>query len=90
MPKYVIERSMPDLDKLSAAQLRQAAADSAGMIRELGSAIHWINSYITADKMYCVFVAPNEEVILEHARCLGLPADKVAKVVAIADPAAAE
>jgi hypothetical protein len=60
------------------------------MNRELGSQISWIHSYVTGDKMYCVFVAPDEDVIIEHARCLGMPADKISKVLAICDPATAE
>jgi Protein of unknown function (DUF4242) len=90
MPKFVIERNMAGAGKLTPGQLREAASKSNLMIRELGSEIKWLTSYVTDEKVYCVFVAPSEDIILEHARCIGLPADKISKVAATIDPGSGE
>jgi hypothetical protein len=80
MPKFLIERDMPGAGKLTPAQLREAAGKSNSVIRELGGEIKWLTSYIADDKVYCGWVAPGEDAILEHARRAGFPADKVSKV----------
>jgi len=86
VPKFMIERNMPGLGKLTPDQMQEAAAKSNMLIRELGSEIKWIQSFVTADKLYCVYVAPGEDVILEHARCADIPADKISKVISTIDP----
>jgi hypothetical protein len=86
MPKYVIERELPGIGESTIDQLRAASASSNQVIADLGPEIRWLESFVTDNKMYCVYVAPSEEIILEHARCVGLPADRISKVVAIADP----
>lgn len=90
MPKFVIEREMPGLGNLSPAQMREAAAKSNLVIRELGSEIKWITSYVTDEKLFCVFVAPSEDVIREHARCVGFPANAIRKVTTAVDPSTGE
>ncbi len=90
MPKFVIEREMPDVGSLTADQLRDAAHQSNQVIRELGPEIRWIMSYITDNKIYCVFIAPDEDIIREHALCLGVPADRISRVVTTIDPATGE
>lgn len=86
MPKFLIERTIPGAGKSTPAQLREGAKNSNAVVRELGPEIKWLHSYITDDKVYCVFAAPSEEIIIEHARCLGVPADRVAKITAVTDP----
>ena len=90
MPKFVIERTVPGVGKLTPSQLREGSAKSNAVVRELGPEIKWLTSYITDDKVYCVFVAPSDEIILEHACCVGIPADKISKVAAVTDPASGE
>jgi hypothetical protein len=90
MPKFVIEREMPGVGKLTPTQIREASTKSNLVIRELGSEIKWITSYVAGDKMYCVFVAPDENVIREHARCVDMPASKISRVVTTADPSTGE
>ncbi len=90
MPKYVIEREMPGAGNLTREQLRGASAKSNAVINELGPEIKWVESYVTGDKVYCVYIAANEDIVLEHARCAGLPANRISKVSAIIDPASAE
>ncbi len=90
MPKFVIEREMPSVGELSPEQLREAAAVSRRVVGELGPEIHWLTSYITTDKVYCVFVAPDDDILLEHARCAGFPVDRISKVVTAIDPSTAE
>jgi hypothetical protein len=90
MPKYVIERDMPNVGKITPAELKAAAAKSYKVMRELGSEINWITSYVTENKMYCVFVAPNKDVVIEHARCMDMPVDRISPVTAIADAATGE
>ncbi|HLN17377.1 MAG TPA: DUF4242 domain-containing protein [Acidimicrobiales bacterium] len=86
MPKYVIERDLPGAGELSADELRNISQQSNKVICDLGPEIHWLHSYVTDDKLYCVYIAPDEDIIFEHARCGGFPADRVTRVVAIIDP----
>ena len=90
MPKYIIERDMPGVGGLSAAQLQGAAKTSCGVLNKLGPQIQWVESYVTGDKIYCVYIAPNEEMIREHARQGGFPANKISEVKATIDPTTAE
>lgn len=86
MPKYVIERELPGAGQLSAADLQGISAKSNHVIGELGPEIRWLTSYVTDDKLYCVYVAPDEDIILEHARCGAFPADRISRVSAVIDP----
>jgi hypothetical protein len=86
MPKYVIERELPGAGDLSAEDLQAISQKSNKVIGELGPEIRWLTSYVTEDKIYCVYVAPDADVIEEHARCGGFPADKITKVSAVIDP----
>jgi Protein of unknown function (DUF4242) len=86
MPKYVIERALSGAGNLSAAELQGMAAKSNHVIGELGPEIRWLTSYVTDDKIYCVYVAPEEDILLEHARCGGFPADRISKVSTVIDP----
>ena len=90
MPKYVIERELPGAGKLSAAELQDISAKSNKVISELGPEIKWLQSYVTDDKIYCVYVAPDTDVIFEHARCGGFPCDLVSKVSVVIDPSTGE
>src|SRR5438477_343614 len=86
MPKYVIERELPGAGKLTADELQGIAAKSNQVLSNLGPEIKWLTSYVAEDKIYCVYVAPDEDIILEHARCGGFPADRVTVVSAVIDP----
>lgn len=90
MPKYVVEREMPGVGGLSAEQLRGAAQGSCGVIAAMGPQIQWVQSYVTGNKIYCVYIAPDEATVREHARQGGLPANSVALVTSIIDPTTAE
>ena len=90
MPKYVIEREVPGAGKMTPDQLTVISQTSCGVLRKLGSEIQWVNSYVTDDKIYCVYIAPNEEMIREHARQGGFPANRVSQVRAGIDPTTAE
>jgi len=90
MPKFVIERSIPGAEKLSSAELQAVAQRSCGVLRELGPSVQWLESYVTQDKVYCVYVAPDEAAVREHARRGGFPADRVARVARMIDPTTAE
>jgi hypothetical protein len=85
MPKFVIERELPGAGSLSAQELHDISEKSNKVIRELGD-LQWITSYVTDDKIYCVYLAPDEDVLQEHARCGGFPANTIAKVSAVIDP----
>ena len=87
---YVIERAMPGLGKLTPADLKGAAQKSCGVLRDLGPEITWLHSYVTGDKMYCVYLAPNKEMVREHARQGGFPATEVNEVSTIIGPKTAE
>jgi len=90
MPKYVIERDIPGAGKLTGDQLHAISQKSCGVLQKLGSQIQWVESYVTADKIYCVYIAPNEALVLEHARQGGFPANRVSEVMQIIDPTTAE
>jgi len=90
MPKYVIERELPGAGKLSAADLKGVAAKSNGVLQKLGPSIQWEQSYVVDDKIYCVYIAPNEAMVREHARLGGFPANKVSEVRVTIDPTTAE
>jgi len=90
MPKYVIEREIPDAGKLTAEQLKGISQTSCGVLSKLGPQIQWVHSYVTGDKIYCIYNAPNEEMVREHARQGGFPANSVARVTSIIDPTTAE
>ena len=90
MPKFVIEREIPGAGKLSHRELQSISQTSCGVLRELGPEIQWIQSYVTDDKIYCVYLAANEELVREHARQGGFPANRIARVRAVIEPATAE
>ena len=90
MPKFVIERELPGAGKLSADELRGVAQKSCSVLGNLGPQIQWQESFVTDDKIYCVYIAPNEEMVREHAKQGGFPANAVAKVRTIIDPTTAE
>ncbi len=90
MPKYVIERELPGAGKLSTDELKDISAQSNKVLAHLGPDIRWLQSFVTDDKIYCVYVAPDEDMILEHARCGGFPADRVSRVSAVVDPSRGE
>ncbi|MEO6211087.1 MAG: DUF4242 domain-containing protein [Gemmatimonadaceae bacterium] len=90
MPKYVIEREIPGAGKLTAEQLQGISQTSCNVLGELGPSINWVESYVTDDKIYCVYIAPNEEMVREHAKKGGFPANKVSEVRAVIDPTTAE
>ena len=90
MPKFVIEREVPGAGSLSDAELRTLSQKSTQVLREMGPGIQWLHSYITGDKVYCVYLAPDEATIHEHAKRVGLPANRVSAVRRLLDPASAE
>jgi hypothetical protein len=90
MPKYVIEREIPDAGKLSAAELKAISQKSCGVLQKLGPQIQWEHSYVTDDKIYCVYNAPNEEMVREHATQGGFPANRISQVRSLIDPTTAE
>jgi hypothetical protein len=90
MPKFVIERDIPGAGKLSAQELRAVSQKSCDILRAMGPEIQWIQSYVTEDKLYCVYVSPNEKMVREHAKQGGFPANRVSRVSTIIDPTTAE
>lgn len=90
MPRFVIEREIPNAAALSPAELAAIAQRSCAVLQELGPAIQWVQSYVTEDKITCVYLAPSAELIREHARRGGFPADRVLEVAAVIDPTTAE
>jgi hypothetical protein len=90
MPRYVIEREVPGAGQLSAEELRSISRQSVGIIKEIGQGLTWLHTYVAADKMYCVYEAPNEALIREHARCMGIPATVISEVPVVIDPSTAE
>jgi cell division inhibitor SulA len=90
MPKYVIEREIPEAGKLSSQQLQAISQKSCGVLRQLGPQIQWIQSYVTDNKIYCVYIAPNEEMVREHAQQGGFPANRISEVKQVIDPTTAE
>jgi cell division inhibitor SulA len=90
MPRYVIERDLPGAGNLSPQELHAISQKSCDVLQSLGPQIQWQHSYVTADKVYCVYIAPNEELVREHARQGGFPATRVSEVSTIIDPLTAE
>ncbi len=90
MPKYVIEREIPGAGSLTAEQLKEISKTSSGVLNEMGPQIQWVQSYVTDNKIYCVYIAPNEEMVREHAKRGGFPANSVNEVKNMIDPTTAE
>ncbi|MFI5139457.1 MAG: DUF4242 domain-containing protein [Sphingobacteriales bacterium] len=90
MPKYVIEREIPGAGKLTADQLKAISQTSCSVLNKMGPQIQWLNSYVTADKIYCIYIAPDEATVREHAQLGGFPANSVSEVVTTIDPTTAE
>ena len=90
MPKYIIEREIPRAGALSATELSGIAQKSCGVLQDLGPSIQWVQSFVTDDKITCVYIAPNAEIIREHAKRGGFPADRVMEVRTVIDPTTAE
>ena len=90
MPKYLIEREIPGAGALSREQLQGVSQKSCSVLRELGPQIQWVESYVTDNKIYCVYIAPNEQMVREHARIGGFPANRVSEIKTIIDPTTSE
>jgi hypothetical protein len=90
MPKYLIEREIPGAGKLSPGELQGISQKSCGVLREMGPQIQWIQSYVTDSKIYCVYIAPSEEAVREHASQGGFPANRVSRISSVIDPTTAE
>jgi hypothetical protein len=90
MPKYVIERDIPGAGKLSPAELKGISQKSCSVLNKMGPQIQWLHSYVTGDKIYCVYIAPDEAAVREHAKQGGFPANRVSKVATVIDPTTAE
>jgi len=90
MPQFVIEREMPGVGQLGAADLKSASQTSCSVLKDLGPQIQWVHSYVTDSKIYCIYRAPNEEMVREHARLGGFPANKISQIRTMIDPTTAE
>ena len=90
MPKFVIEREIPGAANMTDAQLREASQKSVAVLKAMGPEIQWLHSYVTGDKVYCVYLAPDEAAIQEHAKSVGLPANRVSAVRRLIDPSTAD
>jgi hypothetical protein len=90
MPKFVIEREIPGVGTLSPQQLQAISQKSCGVLQAMGSQIQWLHSYVTGDKIYCVYIAPNEQAVREHAERGGFPANRISQISSIIDPTTAE
>lgn len=90
MPKYVIERELPGAGQLSTAELQAISRTSCDVLQALGPDIQWVQSYVVDDKIYCVYIAPDADIIREHARCGGFPANRISEVRAMIDPTTGE
>ena len=90
MPKFVIEREIPDVGKLSSEQLQAISQKSCGVLRDLGPQIQWIQSFVTDDKIYCVYIAPDENTVRRHAEQGGFPANRISRIRSVIDPTTAE
>ena len=90
MPKYVIERELPGAGQLSPQQLQAVSQTSCGVLRKLGPEIQWVHSYVTQDKIYCIYIAPNEALIREHASQGGFPANRISEITSMIDPTTAD
>jgi hypothetical protein len=90
MPKYVIERNIPGAGSLTPEQLQGISQKSCGVLRSMGPQIQWVQSYVTGDKIYCIYIAPDERSVLEHATQGGFPADRISEVTSMIDPTTSE
>ncbi len=90
MPKYVIERDIPEAGKLSAEQLKSISQKSCDVLNRLGPKIQWVQSFVTGDKVYCVYIAPDEKLVREHAQQGGFPANRISEVKSVIDPTTSE
>jgi len=90
MPKFVIERDIPGAGKLSPQELRAISQKSCSVLRELGPQVQWVHSYVTDEKVYCVYVAPDEEAVRRHAQLGGFPANRISRIRSVIDPTTAE
>lgn len=90
MPKFIIERDIPNAGKLSGQELKAISQKSCGVLNQLGPQVQWVQSFVTADKIYCEYIAPNEELVREHARLGGFPANRISQVSSMIDPTTAE
>jgi hypothetical protein len=90
MPKFVIEREIPEAGTLSSQQLQAISQKSCGVLREMGTEIQWVQSYVADDKMYCIYLAPNEDALRKHAQEGGFPANRISQVRTVIDPTTAE
>ena len=90
MPRYVIERDIPGAGQLTDSDLKAISQKSCGVLQKMGPQIQWVESYVTGDRIYCVYIAPNEAMVREHARQGEFPADRVSEVAAVIDPTTAE
>ncbi|MGA7314373.1 MAG: DUF4242 domain-containing protein [Silvibacterium sp.] len=90
MPKFVIERGIPEVGKLSPEQLKAISQKSCSVLRELGPKIQWVHSYVTEDKIYCLYIAPDEDTVRQHAQEGGFPANRISQIRSIIDPTTSE
>jgi hypothetical protein len=90
MPKYIIEREVPGVGKMTRQELQAVSQKSCSVLNKLGPQIQWMESYVTGDKLYCVYIAPNEEMVREHARQGGFPANRISEIKSVIDPTTAE
>lgn len=90
MPKYVIEREIPGAGNLSTEELQAISQKSCGVLNQMGPRIQWVQSYVTGDKVYCIYIAPNEEMIRQHAEQGGFPANRISEIKGVIDPTTAE
>lgn len=90
MPKYIIERDIPGAGQLSQQELQAISQKSCGILRQMGTGIQWLQSYVTGDKVYCIYIADNEQAIREHAEQGGFPANRIEEIKTVIDPATAE
>ena len=90
MPKFIIERDIPNAGKLSGQELKAISQKSCGVLNQLGPQVQWVQSFVTADKIYCEYIAPNEELVREHTRLGGFPANRISQVTSMIDPTTAE
>ena len=90
MPKYVIEREIPGAGQLSAQELHDISQKSCDVLRQMGPPINWVQSFVTDDKIYCIYIAPNEDAVREHAQKGGFPANRISQVRSVIDPTTSE
>jgi len=90
MPKFVIERDIPEAGRLSSEELQAISQKSCGVLREMGAQIQWVQSYVSDDKIYCIYVAPDEDAVRKHAQESGFPANRISRIRSVIDPTTAE